>query len=105
MADKKTGRSVERNVVVYSTPTCPYCGLVKTYLKEKGVQFSDYDVSTDKGKAHEMVAKSRQKGVPVIDIDGTIVVGFNRRRIDEALSGGKKIKVPKSNMFFDLMDQ
>ncbi len=105
MEDKETEKPMEKNVVVYSTPTCPHCGFVKTYLKEKGVQFRDYDVSADKEKAYEMVAKSRQKGVPVIDIDGTIVVGFNRRRIDEALSGGKKIKVPKSNMFFDLMDQ
>ncbi len=105
MADKETENPVERNVVVYSTPTCPYCGLVKTYLKEKGVQFSDYDVSADKEKAHEMLAKSRQRGVPVIDVDGMIVVGFDRRKIDAALSRGRQITAPKSNMFFDLMDQ
>ena len=94
-----------KEVIVYSTPICPYCGMVKTYLMERGVQFREHDISADKGKAREMVTKSKQNKVPVIDINGTIVVGFNRRRIDEALSGSKKIKVPKSNMFFDFMDQ
>lgn len=94
-----------KNVVVYSTSTCSYCGLVKTYLMERGVQFEEYDVSADKEKAREMMAKSRQRGVPVIDIDGTVIVGFDRRRIDEALSRSSKGKAPKSNLFFDPLDQ
>ena len=102
MGDSK-GKS--RNISVYSTSTCPACGLAKTYLKESGAEFKDYDVSADKEKAQEMVSKSRQTGVPVIDIDGTIIVGFDRRRIDEALLGKRRLKVPKSNMFFDFTGQ
>ena len=72
-------------VVVYSTPTCPYCHMAKAFLKEQKVQFADYDVSQDEGKAREMIEKSGQQGVPVIDIDGEIVVGFDKGRIKELL--------------------
>ena len=73
------------NIIVYSTQTCPYCNMVKDYLKEKGVEFEDIDVSQDHEKAQEMMSKSGQSGVPVVDIDGKIIVGFNRPAIDEAL--------------------
>jgi len=73
------------NVIVYSTQTCPYCHMAKDYLREKGVEFEDIDVSKDHDKAKEMMSKSGQSGVPVIDIDGQIIVGFNREAIDEAL--------------------
>lgn len=73
------------NVIVYSTQTCPYCHMVKDYLKEKGVEFEDIDVSQDQEKAKEMTSKSGQSGVPVLDIDGKIIVGFNRDAIDKAL--------------------
>jgi glutaredoxin 3 len=63
-------------VIVYSTPTCPYCVYAKDYFKQNSVAFEDVDVSRDRARAHEMVAKSGQMGVPVIDIDGTILVGF-----------------------------
>ena len=73
------------NVIVYSTQTCPYCNMVKDYLKEKGVEFEDIDVSQDHEKAREMMSKSGQSGVPVVDINGKIIVGFNREEIDKAL--------------------
>lgn len=77
-------------IKVYSTPTCPWCVKVKGYLKEKGVEFEDIDVSADQEKANEMVEKSGQMGVPVIEIDGTIIVGFDQAKIDEALAGKKE---------------
>lgn len=76
----------DRNVAVYSTPTCPYCRQAKDYLKDKGVNFTDYNVATDLDARNQMVQKSGQLGVPVIDVDGNIVVGFNRTRLEELLS-------------------
>ncbi len=78
MADKK--------VVIYSTPTCPYCRRAKEYFKQKGMEFTDYNVATDKEKAQEMIKKSGQMGVPVILIDDEIVVGFNQALIEKLLS-------------------
>jgi glutaredoxin 3 len=72
-------------VIVYSTPSCPYCGLVKDYLKGKNVEFEEKDVSQDRVAAREMIEKSGEMGVPQIDIDGTIIVGFNRDAIDQEL--------------------
>jgi len=63
-------------VIVYSTPTCPYCVYAKDYFKRNNVAFEDIDVTKDKSKAQEMVTKSGQMGVPVIDINGNIIVGF-----------------------------
>ncbi|MBN1149954.1 glutaredoxin family protein [candidate division WOR-3 bacterium] len=73
------------NIKVYTTPSCTYCGSVKTYLRQKGVPFSEVDVSKNKAAAEEMVRKSRQMGVPVVDIGGKIIVGFNKPAIDRAL--------------------
>ena len=72
-------------VKIYSTLSCPYCHMVKDYLTEKKVEFVDYNVGVDQEKAQEMVQKSGQMGVPVVDIDGQIVVGFNRPEIDRLL--------------------
>lgn len=69
-------------VKVYSTPTCPWCTMAKKYLSEKNVNYEDVDVSKDRNAAAEMVSKSGQRGVPVIDIDGNIIVGFDKDRID-----------------------
>ncbi len=71
---------------VYSTPTCPYCVLAKEYLASKGVKYVDHDVSRDRPKAIEMIRKSEQTGVPVIDIGGKIIIGFDKQSIDEALA-------------------
>ncbi len=69
-------------VKVYSTPSCPWCTVAKNYLKSKNVQFEDVDVSKNREAAMEMVQKSGQRGVPVLDINGSIIVGFNQATID-----------------------
>lgn len=75
-----------KKVKVYSTQTCPYCHMVKDYLKQNAVAFDDIDVSASKESAQEMVNKSGQMGVPVIDIEGEIIVGFNRPKLAKALN-------------------
>ncbi len=77
---------MEKTVLVYSTPTCPYCIRAKDFLKEVGVAFTNYDVSMDQEKAQEMMDKSGQMGVPVLDIGGEIIVGFDREKIKKALN-------------------
>lgn len=72
-------------VKIYSTPTCPWCAIAKEYLKSKGIEFEDIDVSKDEKAAMEMIQKSGQMGVPVIEIDGEIVIGFDKKAIDEKL--------------------
>jgi glutaredoxin-like YruB-family protein len=72
-------------VKVYSTPTCPYCKIAKSFLQENKIEFEDIDVSVNQAAAQEMISKSGQMGVPVIDIDGQIIVGFDKRRIMSAL--------------------
>jgi len=74
-----------KNVTIYSTPTCPHCVHVKEYLKEKGVDFTDMNVATDMEARKEMKSKSNQMGVPVIDVDGEIVIGFNKPKLEELL--------------------
>ena len=74
------------SVTVYSTPTCPYCVMAKNYFKKIGVEYNDVDVSTDDNAAREMVMKSGQMGVPVIDIDGNIIVGFQPDAFQELLN-------------------
>lgn len=64
------------SVTVYSTPTCPYCVHAKEFFKKHGIEYKDIDVSRDRTAAMEMIHKSGQMGVPVIDIDGAITVGF-----------------------------
>lgn len=76
---------MDKNITVYSTPTCPFCIRVKQFLKDNNVKFSDIDVSSDSEKADEMIKKSGQMGVPVIEIDGAIVVGFDKEKIKEML--------------------
>lgn len=72
-------------IKVYSTPTCPYCVMAKNFLKQKKVQFEDVDVSKDRNAATEMIEKSGQMGVPVLDINGKIIIGFNTPEIEAAL--------------------
>ncbi|MDO8489427.1 MAG: glutaredoxin domain-containing protein [Candidatus Omnitrophota bacterium] len=74
-----------KSVVVYSTPICPWCIRVKQFLKENNILFLEWDVSIDKLAADEMVKKSGQMGVPVLDIDGQIVVGFDKDKIKQLL--------------------
>jgi len=76
---------MNKKVIVYSTTFCPYCVTLKGFLKEKGVEFEDIDVSEDKEAAEKMIEQSGQTGVPVVDIDGQIVVGFDRGKISQLL--------------------
>ncbi len=69
-------------VIVFSTPACSFCTMTKTYFREKGIRFTEIDVSRDFEAAREMVRRSGQMGVPVIDIGGRIVIGFDRPQID-----------------------
>ncbi len=75
-------------VKVYSTTSCPWCHKAKDYLKSLKVQFEDINVGENQEAANEMVEKSGQMGVPVLDVNGTIIVGFDKAAIDTAL--GKK---------------
>ncbi len=75
-----------KKIIVYSTNTCPYCDMVKNFLKQQKVSFEDINVAEDAEKAKEMVAKSGQMGVPVVDIGGEIIVGFNQQKIQELLN-------------------
>lgn len=72
-------------IKIYSTPTCPYCVTLKEFLKERGIDFEDVNVAQDAQAREEMIHKSGQMGVPVVDIDGQIIIGFDRARISKLL--------------------
>jgi glutaredoxin-like YruB-family protein len=99
--DKKPKR-----VIVYTTPSCSFCGNLKTYLHEKGVEFEEYDVSKDQEKLKEMLRKTGSGSVPVTDIEGKVIVGFDPEKIEKALNA---IMVARStlirNLIFDPFDQ
>lgn len=76
----------DHNVTIYTTPSCPYCNAAKDYFDENNVSYTDYDVSQNRQKAKEMIEKSGQRGTPVIDIDGNIVVGFNKEKLQSLLN-------------------
>lgn len=76
---------MDKKVLVYSTPTCPFCVRAKQFLKDNNINFIHYDVSVDQEKAKEMIEKSGQMGVPVLDIDGEIIIGFDRDKIKQVL--------------------
>ncbi len=72
-------------VLVYSTPSCPYCHMAKEFLSSHKIPFKDINVAENEKAANEMIEKSGQMGVPVIDINGDIIVGFDEERIKKAL--------------------
>jgi glutaredoxin-like YruB-family protein len=76
-------------IKIYSTPTCPYCEMAKEYFKKNDIAYEDINVLEDMNARQEMFQKSNQMGVPVIDIDGKIIVGFDRSAIDELIAGGQ----------------
>jgi len=82
---KKTPKKSKINVTVYSTPTCPYCEMTKDFLKDNKIKFKSIDVSSDYSAAQNMVRKSGQMGVPVIEINKQIIVGFNKSSLKKAL--------------------
>ena len=73
------------NVTIYSTPACPYCKTAKEFFRENNIAYEEKDVATDDKAREEMIKKSEQMGVPVIDIDGQIVVGFDKAKLSELL--------------------
>ena len=79
----------EHQVTMYTTPDCSVCRKAKEYLASKGVPFEEIDVAADRRAADEMVQKSGQMGVPVIIVDGVLLVGFSPLRLDVALKGKK----------------
>lgn len=75
----------EKNVAIYSTPTCHFCGLAKEFFKENGVTYREYNVASDMERRQEMVEKSGGMAVPVITIDEEVIVGFDKEKLAEAL--------------------
>lgn len=77
--------SEKAKIKVYSTLSCPYCITLKEYLKEKSIEFEDINVAEDKEAAKEMIEKSGQMGVPVSEINGEIIIGFDKEKINQLL--------------------
>ena len=82
---KKNAKASKNKVTVYSMPTCPYCRMAKDYLRDNGIEFNDVDVSANHEAAHEMISKSGHNGVPQIEINGKIIVGFDRPALEREL--------------------
>lgn len=78
-------------VIIYTTVWCGFCKMAKKYMDDLGVQYEEKDVEKDPAAATETVQKSGQMGVPVIDVNGTIIVGFDKPHLDEALTVNKLV--------------
>ncbi len=76
---------VAMRITVYTTPSCPYCAKAKNYFRQLGLKYTEVDVSRDLRKAEELVRKTGQTGVPVIEIGNQIVIGFDKEKIDRLL--------------------
>ncbi len=74
-----------KNVTIYSTPTCHYCHMAKDYFNSHDIKYTEYDVATDLERRKEMIDKTGQMGVPVIEIDGKLMVGFEESKLAELL--------------------
>lgn len=74
-----------KRVIIYSTPTCVYCRMAKDFFAQNGIAYTEHNVAADQKALMEMFAKSRQQGVPVIDVDGQIVVGFDKKTLSDLL--------------------
>ncbi len=83
-------------ITLYSTPSCPYCKLVKDYLKEQNIAFTELDVSLDNDAIQKMVKLSGQMGVPVIDINGQIIVGWNKNALEEVIKAQQATATAKN---------
>ncbi len=75
----------QSEIKVYSTEACPYCVSLKSYLDEHNISYQEIDVGSDKKAAQEMIEKSGQMGVPVIEINGEVIIGFDKERINQLL--------------------
>lgn len=85
MSSASSGQQRRHRVLVFTTPTCPWCTRVKNYLVQQRVPFREVDVSKDASAARDLVRRTGQMGVPVVEIDGRPVVGFDKPRIDQLL--------------------
>lgn len=79
------GEKPQKNVTVYTTPTCTWCTTIKRHLQENNIRFREVNVAADQNAAEQMVKRSGQQGVPQTDINGEIIVGFDKTRIDRLL--------------------
>ncbi len=73
------------SVIIYTTPSCSYCTMAKNWFNQNRIKYTEYNVARDMRKADEMVRKSGQMGVPVLDVNGRIIVGFDKPKIEQAL--------------------
>ncbi len=76
-------------VTIYSTPTCVYCRMAKDFFAKNNITYEEHDVVADQKAREEMFAKSHQMGVPVIEVDGQVVVGFDKKTLEDLLLGAK----------------
>ena len=74
-----------KTITIYSTPTCVYCNMAKSFFKSHGVDYTEYNVATDMERRKEMIDKTGQMGVPVIDIGGEVIVGFDEPKLRSTL--------------------
>lgn len=74
-----------KKITIYTTPTCVYCKMTKDFFSEHRISYEEKDVSADSAAREEMLKKSGQMGVPVVDIDGEIVIGFDEERLRELI--------------------
>lgn len=84
-ASAKEGEAPQKRVTVYSTPSCSWCNTLKAYFKTHNIRFTDIDVSKNQQAAEQMVRKSGQQGVPQTDINGQIIIGFDKAKINSLL--------------------
>lgn len=73
-------------IIIYTTPSCVYCKMAKAFFKEHNIAYEERDVAADAAARDEMIEKSKQMGVPVVEIDGQIMVGFDKNRLTDLLS-------------------
>ena len=81
----RTAKKKKNRVIVFSTPTCSYCNMAKQYFRRNKIRFKDVDVSRDEAAARDLVRRTGQMGVPVIDINGKLIVGFDKPQINQLL--------------------
>lgn len=79
-------------VIIYTTPSCVYCKMTKEFFVKNNVQYEELNVATDQKAREDMLEKSQQLGVPVIDVDGTIIIGFDKKNLEMALGLGAAAK-------------
>jgi glutaredoxin-like YruB-family protein len=82
---RKEKKQKKNRVIVFSTPTCSYCNMAKQYFRRNKIRFKDVDVSRDEAAARDLVRRTGQMGVPVIDINGKLIVGFDKPQINRLL--------------------